>query len=122
MKNTNFAGPTFALAALISLLMPGECYAAKKAVSGQEVFKQYCVTCHVAGGNIVKPAKSIVDSKRLGTFALFKDYLNSPTGHMPHYQNLCKNDKMLKSLYKYVKTLESIKIKQAGAPRQGGGA
>lgn len=84
-----------------------------KKAGGKEIFQQYCAACHVAGGNIVKPAKSIVDSKKLGTYALFKDYLNSPTGHMPYYENLCTNQKALKSLYNYVRTLESVKLKQA---------
>lgn len=83
--------------------------------SGQEIFQQYCSSCHVAGGNIVKPRKSIIDSKKLNSYVLFKAYLNSPTGHMPYYENLCKNPKALKALYNYVKTLESVKLKQARA-------
>lgn len=34
---------------------------------------------------------------------------------MPHYENLCKDKKMLQSLYQYVRTLESINLKQANA-------
>jgi mono/diheme cytochrome c family protein len=86
---------------------------AKPKAAGKEVFQQYCVTCHVAGGNLVKPSKAISSSKKLGSYALFKAYLYSPTGHMPYYHNLCKDEKMLKRLYDYVKTLESIKVKQA---------
>lgn len=89
---------------------------AKSKATGKEVFQQYCVKCHIAGGNLVKPAKTVAGSKKLGTYALFKAYLNSPTGHMPYYHNLCRDEKLLRRLYDYVKTLESIKVKQATAP------
>lgn len=112
MKKANFLREIL-IAGVLALFLATPALSAKKELSGTEIFQQYCASCHVAGGNIVKPSKSLVSSKKLGTFALFKAFLNSPTGHMPYYQNLCKNDKLLKSLYKYVKTLESVKIKQA---------
>lgn len=102
---------TCALSAIPAGLQPAE--AKPKKATGQETFQQYCASCHVAGGNIIKPSKSLVESKKLNSFALFKNYLNSPTGHMPYYDNLCKNPKALKALYNYVKTLESLKLKQA---------
>lgn len=116
--SVNLFAPATCICAIITLLCATTNQSEAKQASnqkGKRVFQQYCSSCHVAGGNIIKPSKAISTSNKLGTLALFQAYLNSPNGHMPHYENLCKDKKMLQSLYQYVRTLESINLKQANA-------
>ena len=48
------------------------CAESKKAVSGEELFKQHCMSCHPDGGNIVNPQKT------LGKEALKSRKITSP--------------------------------------------
>jgi mono/diheme cytochrome c family protein len=75
-------------------------------ISGKQVFDQHCASCHIGGGNLVKPKYSIAGSKTLATLATFKSYLSAPPGHMPYYQTIVGNQKTLESLYKYCKQLK----------------
>ncbi|HEY9785250.1 MAG TPA: cytochrome c [Candidatus Obscuribacterales bacterium] len=78
-----------------------------KKPDGGQLFAQYCVSCHPGGGNAAKNRKPIYNSKVLVTFATFKKYLESPPGHMPHYQQLVKDDSLMRSLYNYCQTFKS---------------
>ncbi|MBY0548412.1 MAG: c-type cytochrome [Candidatus Obscuribacterales bacterium] len=74
--------------------------------SGQQIFKQHCASCHANGGNLVHREKPLAGSAELTSIIRFKKYLSHPPGHMPYYQNLVGNDKMIKSLYDYCKTFK----------------
>lgn len=87
--------------------------ATPKKVDGARVFQQHCAKCHAEGGNIVKPSRLVAESKHLASLVLFKSYLSSPPGHMPYYQNIVKDPKILSALYNYCKTLKKKPIKQA---------
>ncbi len=73
---------------------------------GELTFASHCSSCHINGGNVVNPQKPVAESKYLSSFVTFKNYLKAPMGTMPHYENLIKNDKVLKDLYHYVQTLK----------------
>lgn len=74
--------------------------------SGKQLFDQHCAKCHFAGANLVTPSKPIVGSKQLSSVIQFKKYLSAPPGHMPYYQNLTGDTKLVKALYDYCKTLK----------------
>jgi hypothetical protein len=82
-------------------------------VTGEVLFKQYCAECHLGGGNRVHENHPIAGSKTLASIVTFKDYLKSPPGHMPYYQSVVKNQRVLEALYKYCKALPSPPIKSA---------
>lgn len=73
---------------------------------GELTFTSHCSSCHVNGGNVVNPKKPVAESKYLSSYVSFKNYLKTPVGTMPHYENLIKNDKVLKDLFRYVQTLK----------------
>lgn len=73
---------------------------------GELTFDSHCSSCHINGGNVVNPQKPMAGSKYLSNYVSFKNYLKEPVGTMPHYENLIKNDKVLKDLYHYVQTLK----------------
>lgn len=73
---------------------------------GQMTFESHCNSCHINGGNVVKPQKPLAGSKYLSNYVSFKSYLKEPVGTMPHYENLISNDKVLRELYRYVQTLK----------------
>ncbi len=77
---------------------------------GEQTFGSHCASCHANGGNVVRREKPLAGSKHLSNFITFKDYLDKPIGTMPHYENLIKNDKTLRKLYDYVKTLSDSKV------------
>lgn len=92
---------------LICGMAPQAALAEKKnSKSGSQLFRQYCSKCHLGGGNIVKEAKPVSGSKELASFATFKAYLSNPPGHMPYYQNLVSDPKLLQSIYDYCKHLK----------------
>jgi mono/diheme cytochrome c family protein len=84
-----------------------------KPVTGEVLFKQYCAECHVGGGNRVRESHPIAGSKTLSSVVTFKDYLKSPPGHMPYYQSVVKNERILNALYKYCKSMPPPPIKSA---------
>lgn len=107
---------------LMVCLVPSLCLfspvaAAPKKVDGAQLFQQHCAKCHAEGGNIVKPSRPVAESKQLASLVLFKSYLSSPPGHMPYYQNIVKDPKILSALYNYCKTLKRKTVKQAIRPR-----
>lgn len=73
---------------------------------GELTFDSHCSSCHINGGNAVKPQKPLAGSKYLSNYVTFKNYLKQPVGTMPHYENLISNDKVLKELYHYVQGLK----------------
>lgn len=95
---------------LVVAMISGQCAYAKgpseKKASGEQLFKQHCSSCHIGGSNSVKESKPVAGSKELITIIKFKNYLSSPPGHMPYYQNLVNDPKLLKALYSYCKTLK----------------
>ena len=78
----------------------------EKPVNAAHVFKQQCASCHAEGGNRIKPSRPLAGSKQLVSLANFKSYLANPPGHMPYYQNLVNDKKMLEALYTYCKSLK----------------
>lgn len=74
--------------------------------SGEELYKQYCSSCHVAGGNTAKPSKPIAGSKVIKSIATFQKYLEDPPGHMPYYKTIVSDKAVVKKLYDYCKTLK----------------
>jgi hypothetical protein len=56
--------------------------------------------------NLVNNAKPVAGSKELRSLALFKAYLAHPPGHMPYYEHLVKDQKVLQALYDYCKSLK----------------
>jgi mono/diheme cytochrome c family protein len=74
-------------------------------IDGEQVFKQYCASCHIGGGNRVKPGRPVAGSRELATIMAFKSYLSAPPGHMPYYRSVVGDQKMLEALYKYCKQL-----------------
>ncbi len=73
---------------------------------GELTFDSHCSSCHISGGNAVNPQKPLVGSNYLSNYVTFKNYLKTPVGTMPHYENLISNDKVLKELFHYIKTLK----------------
>lgn len=94
------------IAILVAMLPVFAGNEAAKAPSGQQIFKQHCASCHGSGGNLVRQSKPIAGSAELSSILRFKKYLSSPPGHMPYYQHLVGNEKMVKSLYDYCKTFK----------------
>lgn len=91
----------------------------KAKIDGEGIYKQYCASCHLDGGNVTVPSKTVAGSSKLSTLAVFKDYLNNPVGHMPYYKNVVSDEAMLKALYKYCQTLTTQNIRQVSkAPPQ----
>ena len=78
----------------------------KPVPSGAQIFQQYCSSCHLGGGNAAKNGKPVYSSHVLATMATFKSYLDSPPGHMPRYKELVENDKLMRALFDYCKTLK----------------
>ena len=74
--------------------------------TGADIYKQYCSTCHVAGGNTAKPTKPLAGSKVLTSIATFQKYLEDPPGHMPYYKSIVSDKKLVKKLYEYCRTLK----------------
>ena len=85
----------------------------KRPVTGEVLFKQYCAECHLGGGNRVHENHPIAGSKNLASIVTFTDYLKSPPGHMPYYQSVVKNQRVLDALYRYCKSLPPPPIKSA---------
>ena len=110
MKNGMTIGLLLLLLAAITL---PPCSGKKKSKSGAQIFSQYCLRCHVGGGNIVKSSKPLTGSKILDNMVQFKAYLSSPPGHMPHYQELTSDKEAIQALYDYCKTLAARPAKQS---------
>lgn len=81
--------------------------------SGAQIFQQRCASCHAGGGNRVNEKRPLAGSKELATLAHFKSYLSAPPGHMPYYQDVVGDEKTLKDLYQYCKTLKRRPLKHA---------
>ncbi|HIA51489.1 MAG TPA: cytochrome c [Candidatus Melainabacteria bacterium] len=74
--------------------------------TGEDIYKQFCSSCHVAGGNTAKPSKPIAGSKVLKSIATFQEYLENPPGHMPYYKTVVNDKSMVRKLYEYCKKLK----------------
>lgn len=114
MIKKNFAWALLAIVCCSAPLLPSM---AKKEVHreihGDQVFQQHCASCHAGGGNRVSANRPVAGSKELATLAHFKSYLSAPPGHMPYYQDIVRDEKTLKALYQYCKTLKRQPLKQA---------
>jgi mono/diheme cytochrome c family protein len=82
---------------------------------GAQIFKHYCASCHANGGNRVNESRPLAGSGKLANLAILKSYLSAPPGHMPYYEELVKNPKMLQALYDYCRTLKVETRKEACA-------
>jgi len=102
-----------AVGASIALILPSMAKRPSKHLSGEQVFKQYCASCHLGGGNRVKAHHPVAGSKQLATMATFKSYLSDPPGHMPYYQMVVKDEKTMQALYDYCKKLPAPPIDSA---------
>jgi mono/diheme cytochrome c family protein len=80
-----------------------------KKISGASIYQSHCASCHGTGGNLVSDKHPIAGSSHLGTLAQFKQYLESPPGHMPRYDELMNDKESLQALYEYCKTLKKPK-------------
>ncbi len=105
-----FYRTAFAIAAL-TLISLAQCVVMaknthKEPASGEQIYKQHCAQCHADGGNSVNPTKPLAESKQLNSLPQFKAYLSAPPGHMPYYQDVANNKRVLNALYKYTKTLK----------------
>lgn len=109
-KFKSIAEGTIAVTSLMAVLvgLAPHCYGEESASkrSGADIYKQYCSTCHVAGGNTAKPSKPLAGSKVLKSIATFQKYLEDPPGHMPYYKSIVTDKKLVKKLYEYCKTLK----------------
>ncbi len=102
---------TIMIALTISVMFVQPALAEKdkpKPATGEQIFTQHCASCHTGGGNSVNESKPIVGSKELATIGKFKSYLSNPPGHMPYYQNLVNDRKMLDALHKYCKSIKTV--------------
>src|SRR5271154_4701042 len=102
-----------AVGAAIALILPSTAKPSSKPRSGEQVFKQYCASCHLGGGNRVKEHHPVAGSKQLSTMAVFKSYLSEPPGHMPYYHMVVKDEKTMQALYDYCKKLPAPPIDSA---------
>jgi hypothetical protein len=104
------------LAVILGIGLPVACMAAPadndRDGHGKAAFQQMCASCHLGGGNLVKPEKPVRGSGKLSTLAVFKQYMNAPLGHMPYYAHVTKDPAVLRSLYNYCRDLEKQPIKR----------
>ncbi|MBK7750110.1 MAG: c-type cytochrome [Candidatus Obscuribacter sp.] len=83
-------------------------------LDGKEVYLKNCASCHLQNGdNKVNSKKPVAGSDKLKTLAHFKKYLSDPPGHMPYYEHIVNDKKVLEALYKYCKSLPPLPTKQA---------
>jgi cytochrome c6 len=95
----------FSVFVFVSLLLaPGG--TATDLTSGQKLFSLNCASCHDGGQNLVNPDKPIIGSTKLISLDSFKKYLCHPSGSMPPFERLTKNEADLARLYQYVLTLK----------------
>lgn len=97
----------------ISYLSLSDVQAANEDPLGARAFQQYCASCHTGGGNRVVTNRPVAGSDKLASIIIFKKYLSMPPGHMPYYENVVKDPKILKALYDYCKSLKKPPIKTA---------
>lgn len=117
MRNVSPLLLTLLLAAGVASFLPSSANKnVQRKMDGEQIFKQHCASCHAGGGNNIKPKHPVAGSKQLATLATFKAYLSCPPGHMPYYQNVVGNDRILEALYKYCKHLPKQRIKQVLSP------
>lgn len=105
--------PNYLVLLSVFALLSAPAFCQKKQPNGALLFAERCAKCHQGGGNSIKPKKTVTGSKHLSTLAVFKAYLASPPGHMPHYQDLVNNKDLLKALYDYCKQLKEKPVKDA---------
>jgi mono/diheme cytochrome c family protein len=70
--------------------------------SGELIFKQNCMGCHPAGGNVIKPDKPIKAAPQLKTFEAFLTWIRNPVQPMPAYPLTKISDEQAKKLYDYI--------------------
>lgn len=97
----------------LSVTLLPDAGAAKEEPLGARVFQQHCASCHTGGENRVTPSRPIAGSDKLVSIVILKKYLSAPPGHMPYYENVVKDPKILKALYDYCKSLKKLPVKTA---------
>jgi mono/diheme cytochrome c family protein len=108
MTNTSKVAATLFVGLMIAFSFAPHAFGkkAKHAVSGEAVFRENCASCHAGGGNTVNPKKPVAGSDKLANRLLFKSYLENPVGHMPYYKHVVTDQKAVRALYDYCKTLK----------------
>lgn len=74
---------------------------------GQRIYAANCQSCHREGTNPLNPEKQLAESTKLTTRSIFREFLSSKHGIMPMFQDIAGNDRDLKDLYGYAKSLKN---------------
>lgn len=78
----------------------------KSQKNGEKLYMANCEACHMLGTNVIKPDKQLHSSEQLATRAMFKAYISKKHGVMPPFKQLADDEKSLKELYSFVRTLK----------------
>ena len=70
--------------------------------SGEQLFKENCVSCHVGGGNILNKQMPLKGSSDLKTFVAFLTQIRKPQQPMPSFPPSKISDKQARGLYDYI--------------------
>ena len=70
--------------------------------SGEELFMSYCAGCHGGGGNTLVPEKPVKGSPKIGSLAVFQEFLRHPSGNMPAFSAEQIPDAQVAELYQYI--------------------
>lgn len=77
-----------------------------KVSNGERLYMSNCEACHMLGTNVIKPDKELVKSEKLVSKTVFQQYISKKHGVMPPFTQLADDEKSVKDLYKYVRTLK----------------
>jgi uncharacterized membrane protein len=72
--------------------------------SGYQAYQFFCAACHPAGGNIVTPAMTVMNSPKLKDMGTFISYIRHPEGSksMPSFSPADLPDHQAEELYLYI--------------------
>jgi len=82
--------------------------AAGKFHAGMEVFNNHCLSCHPKGGNVVDPAKPLLNSRKTDKFDDFLAFIRHPqasdgkAGLMPNFSPKTLSTKDARDLFQYI--------------------
>jgi mono/diheme cytochrome c family protein len=75
--------------------------------SGETLFKENCNSCHLNGGNVVKPKEPLKKAPQLKNFKSFLTQVRKPEAPMPAFSPAKISDTQAKELYQYI--LDQVK-------------
>ncbi|CAN5473089.1 hypothetical protein BH10CYA1_BH10CYA1_49860 [soil metagenome] len=78
----------------------------QKSNTGAKLYMASCEPCHLTGGNMIDPEKKIVNSQKLATEKIFRQFLATQHAQMPPWKTIVRNDSELRALYAYVRELK----------------